>query len=126
MKLVSIVRAVTASIAIFLGGLLLNTFNKTSKPNIVEFFYKLNNVYTPPDYYTIAGPILKIAYLNIKEKVINILNLSTLLNFVSNESESSNSDRVANLSINILRAGSFYIILEYIKAITYNTEYLAA
>ena len=88
--------------ALFSGGLPLNTFNKTSKPNMVEFLYKLNNAYTPLDCYIIASPILKDTYLNIKKKVINILNLSALLNFVSDESESSNSNRIANLSVNIL------------------------
>ena len=112
--------------AIFSGGLPLNTFDKTSKPDMVEFLYELNNAYTPPDRRTIAGPILEDAYLNTKEKVMNILNLSALLNFVSNESESSNSDRVANLSINIPRAGSFHIVLECTKAITHNTKHLAA
>src|SRR5205807_1393546 len=37
-----------AGIAIFSGGLPLNTFDKTSKPDMVEFLYELNNAYTPP------------------------------------------------------------------------------
>ena len=92
----------------------------------MEFLYKLNNVYTPLDRRTITGPILKDAYLNIKEKVMNILNLSALLNFVSDESESSNGDRVANLSVNIPRAGSFHIISECTKAMTHDAEHLSA
>ena len=63
-----------------------------------EFF--VNGIdYTPPSRDRISETLLNKAYLNIQEQMKRLLNETSLLNFINDESNNQFDDRILNICV---------------------------
>src|SRR5579859_6624562 len=70
-------------------------------------FHRLNPAYKPPNRQALAGPLLELAFMQLKDKVDQIVSSTQLLNIVTDESTNINSARIVNISVHT-PAGAFH------------------
>src|SRR5579859_5673762 len=80
-----------------------------------EALYCLNPAYKPPSHKTVTGPLLDIAYSNLKLCVDKAIRAEPWLNVVMDESSNINNVRICNISVHT-SLGSFHWLSEDIGA----------
>jgi hypothetical protein len=108
--------------AVYEGG---HAFTLYDKPAIREAFQLLDPSYTSPSAKALSTQLLNEAYTRVKEEVRRRIIAVSYLNFTTDESDSISGDRIANLSLNLLREGSFHLKSLCTGSTTHTAENLA-
>lgn len=95
--------------AIYEGGLPFRTFEVSNKPAMRDLFQSLNPSYLPPSRIDLGSHLLDEVYDQRYQEVVRRVTSASYLNFTTDEAESTNGDRIFNLSLNLLREGSFHL-----------------
>jgi len=82
-----------------------------------------DSLYIPPHRDIIGGDLLDQTYLEVRSKVLSILDEQSSLQFVIDESPDINHRRMVNLSVVIPKFGSFYLENEYINDKSLNSSF---
>jgi hypothetical protein len=81
-------------------------------------------LYIPPRHEIIGGDLLDQTYLEVRSRVLSILDEQSSLQFVLDKSPDINHRRMVNLSVVIPKFGSFYLENEDVKDKSLNSQFL--
>lgn len=98
-----------AALAIFEGGMPLNTFDRRLKPAMYELVTNLNKEWKPPHRQTLSGKLMDERYETVKKKMDRALGDVNWMSFVTDGSDDNAKRRITNLSVNVPSQGTFYL-----------------
>ena len=82
-----------------------SSFNQFETPEWQEFFKALG--YTPPNRHTLSSTILDRCYDSTKTQVTDIINTSSNIGIVSDESTNISGTRIENISV-VMKGISYF------------------
>ena len=88
-------------------GLNFNIFDKAAHPEMHALFTSSLGEYEPPSRERLRGDLLDLVYDDTEQQIIGLLSEQSCLNFSIDESTDMAKRRIANLSVNLPRIGSF-------------------
>jgi hypothetical protein len=90
-----------------------------------QFLFKLNPAFRVTPRALISGALLTQAYEKMKQEVMSLMQSSGCINFVTDDSDNINQQRITNLSASI-DGTSFYLCNEDIPGVKHDTQLLAS